>query len=73
MAGRPPKPTRHWLIQARHDSGMSYKEIAEVIGVTQQAIYYWETGQRTPSPKMAKKMSKVLNIDWTRFYEDKEE
>lgn len=73
MAGRTLKPTRHWLIQARHDSGMSYSEISKAIGVTSQAIYYWEVGERTPSPKMAKKLSKVLGFDWTKFYEEKEE
>lgn len=73
MAGRPRKPIRHWLIQAKVDKGLTYPELAKEIGVTPQAIFYWERGERTPKPETAKKISKVLGLDWTRFYEEKEE
>lgn len=69
-AGRPIKPTRHWLIQARHDSGKQFKELANEIGVSQQAISNWELGKRTPTPRLAKKCAIILGFEWTRFYED---
>lgn len=68
--GRPARPIRHWLIQARQDSNKTYPQLSKEIGVTSQAIYYWEVGARTPSPRKAKKVGKVLNIDWTKFYDD---
>ena len=70
MAGRPLGKTRHWLIQARHDSGKQFKELAKEIGVSQQAISNWETGKRTPKPKLAKKYAQLLGFEWTKFYEE---
>lgn len=68
--GRKPKKIRHWLIQVRHDSGMTFNEISKRVGVTPQCLYWWEIGIRNPSPKMAKKVAETLNFDWTRFYEE---
>ncbi len=70
MAGRPIRKTRHWLIQARHDSGKTFEQLSQELGITKQAIYYYESGERTPNPKLAKKIAKVLNFDWTKFYEE---
>ena len=68
--GRPLSPTRHWLIQARYDSGKQFKELVKEMGVTQQAISNWETGKRTPRTKLAKKYAEILGFDWTKFYEE---
>ncbi len=68
--GRKPKSTRHWLIQKRQDSGLTFKEIGTRVGVTPQCIYWWEIGKRTPSPNKAKKIANVLNFEWTKFYEN---
>lgn len=67
---RPVKPIRHWLIQARHDSGKQFKELAKEMGISQQAISNWEVGKRTPKPKLAKKYAQILGFDWTKFYEE---
>lgn len=72
MAGKPTEPVRHWLIQARIDRGFTYPQLAKEVGVTQQAIFWWERGKRTPKPKLAKKIASVLGLDWTKFYESKE-
>lgn len=72
MAGRPVVPVRHWLIQAKIDKGLTYLQLAKEVGVTQQAIFLWERGKRTPKPKFAKKIASVLGLDWTKFYESKE-
>ena len=68
--GRKMKPVRHWLIQKRHDSGLTFKEIGKRVGVTPQCLYWWEIGKRTPSPSKAKIIAAVLNFEWTKFYED---
>ncbi len=70
MAGRPPKPTRHWLIQARHDKGITHSQLAKELEVTPQAVFYWESGQRTPNPKLAQKLARILGFKWTKFYEE---
>ena len=67
---RPIKSNRHWLIQARHDSGMTFSELAKKVGVSQQAISHWETGKRTPKPKSAQKYANILGFEWTKFYEE---
>lgn len=64
------KKIRHWLIQKRMDSEMTFKEISQKVGVTPQCLYYWEVGERTPSPKCAKTLANVLGFEWTRFYDD---
>lgn len=62
---------RKWLIEARLNSNKNQKDIALELGVTQQAIFNWENGSRTPNPNLAKKIAKILNFDWTKFYEEK--
>ena len=69
-AGRPPKPTRHWLIQLRQEKSKTRPQIAKELNVSTQIIQYWESGLRTPRPPIAKKYARVLGFDWTRFYED---
>lgn len=64
---------REWLIKARNDLGMSQLDIAKELEITQQAILNWENGLRTPKPKLARKLAKILNFDWTKFYEDSQE
>ncbi len=70
MAGRKPKPIRHWLIQARQEKGKTRPQIARELNVSSQIIQYWESGQRTPSPPIAKMYAQILGFEWTRFYED---
>lgn len=67
---RPLSRKRHWLIQARYDSGKSFKELAKETGVSQQAITNWEVGKRRPRPEIAKRYAQILNFDWTKFYEN---
>lgn len=61
---------RKWLSKLRIDKGITYKVLAEKIGVSQQYIYYLEIGERTPSIKIAKKLGSILNFEWTKFYEE---
>jgi DNA-binding transcriptional regulator YiaG len=46
--GLPKDPETRRIL--RESSGLSRSQMAKIVGVTRQAIYYWETGARTPSP-----------------------
>lgn len=64
---------RKWLTGFRLASGKTFKELSKEIGVTPQFLYYLETGERTPSTKLAKKIAKILGFEWTKFYEEQED
>lgn len=46
--------------QLRKEKGLNQQQLAEIIGVSRAAIAYYETDQRTPRIKYAKKISKLL-------------
>ena len=54
----------------RKEKGLSQQELADLTGVSQKMVYLVEMGQRRPSVDLAKKIAKVLEFDWTKFYED---
>lgn len=49
--------------KARESADMEQKEVAELIGVSHQAISTWENGRRNPSSKSVTKFAKVVNVD----------
>lgn len=59
---------RQWLIDARESKGLTQAQIAKLIDTTVQTISNYETGFRQPKPDIAKKIGKILEIDWTKFY-----
>ena len=61
---------REWLIAFRKAKGLTQKELAEAIGVSQISLSTYEQGIRTPKPQAAKKIARVLGFEWTKFYED---
>lgn len=60
---------RDWLIKIRKERNFSQAEIAKFVGVTPQMYNYIENNKRSPSTKLAKKIAKIFNFDWTKFYE----
>lgn len=58
------------LKKLRVVSGMSQEELAKKVGVNYRTISSYETGARDMPVKVAKKVGKVLNIDWWLLYED---
>lgn len=60
---------RAWLIQARLDKGLTQKEVAEEVKISQPSICDIEQGNKTPRPDTAKRIAKVLGFDWTRFFD----
>lgn len=58
---------RTWLIKARGKE--TQKSVAEKVGISQNFYSCIESGQRCPSPKVARRIGVVLKVDWTKFYE----
>ena len=63
---------REWLIKARNDKGLSQAEMCRRLGVSQPTYWEYEHGQSTPRPPIALKIGRLLDIDWTQFYQMEE-
>ncbi|MFZ7119486.1 MAG: helix-turn-helix transcriptional regulator [Eubacteriaceae bacterium] len=61
---------RKWLIRRRDKK--SQINIANEVGITQQAYSAIENGIRNPSVAIAKKIAAILDFDWTKFFDDDE-
>lgn len=48
------------IAQIRESRGMTQKELADAVGVTQQTIYYYEHGDHDPRASMLKRLAKAL-------------
>ena len=59
---------REWLIKLRNKLGLTQEELSKTCDTTQMTISKIENGERRPKPELAKKLGKVLNFDWTKFY-----
>lgn len=58
--------------EARIKLGISQKEAADMVNVSQPAYSNIENGRRRPSPEVAQRIAKVLGFDWTLFFVDTE-
>ena len=58
------------LSKLRLKYGMKQSDLAHKVGISYQAISHYEKGRRRPRPEVAKRLGKVLNIDWTEFYKE---
>ena len=63
---------RLWLKKIREDACTTRQALAAKVDVSDQYIYYLETGARSPHVETAKKIAAVLGFDWQRFFEDGE-
>lgn len=61
------------LKEIRKDANLTQANLADVCGCERSIIGKIENGTATPSVRLAKKIAKVLNFDWTLFYKDEEE
>lgn len=64
---------REWFALARKRAGYTQKELAEKLGIHQSYLTLVERGRVMPLPMTAKKICEPLDVDWRRFYEEKEE
>ena len=60
---------RTWMKEARKRTGMTQKQLADLIGTRQDVISKIERGTE-PRVRTAKKIAEALKIDWTIFYRD---
>lgn len=51
----------------RESLGISMKELADRVGITEQAVRHWESGRSFPGKKIMHKVEQALSftIDWT--------
>ena len=55
----------------RGAKGLTQKDMADQLGVSKEYYNMIENDRKTPSVTIAKEISKILEIDWTTFYDDK--
>ena len=48
--------------QVREDKGLTQKQVASIMGISQQAYGQYESGKREPKPKTIIKIANALNI-----------
>ena len=58
------------LKELRLKKGISQKELASILNVSQSVICLYETGKRELPVKKAKALSDFFAVPWYIFYED---
>lgn len=58
--------------EARQMNGISQRELARKVFLSQQTIGKYETGAATPSPEMVKQIAKTLNVSVSWLLEAEE-
>jgi transcriptional regulator with XRE-family HTH domain len=62
--------TRTWLKDIRVSAGMTQEAVADQAGVTRAMYGHIETGERGATVLNAKRIAKVLDFEWTLFFEE---
>lgn len=60
-----------WLSDVRENKDMSQEQVANQADIARTTYSSIEQGRKNPSVAVAKRIAKVLEIDWTIFFEDK--
>lgn len=55
------------LRDLRTERGLSQKQLADLAGVSQTAVYHWEKGVRTPKIEQLEKLSNALGVHLSRL------
>lgn len=58
------------LKQLRKARGLTQKDLAKRVGITQQAIARYEAQERTPSLRVLKRLAKALDVDMVELLND---
>ncbi|WP_170289790.1 helix-turn-helix transcriptional regulator [Cytobacillus depressus] len=61
---------REWMIEARKELGFSKSELAKEVKVVRSYITEIEKGNKSPSGKLALKLSRVLKVRMEKFFEE---
>lgn len=62
--------TGELIKQARQNSNMTQKELAEKVGVSYQMIQAWENNRRNPKTETLKKIAAALGVEWYELLAD---
>lgn len=63
---------RAWMKKMRIARSLSQTALGKLVSVSQDTISKIENNQRNPSIKLAKKLSTVLEVKWTKFFEEEQ-
>lgn len=55
--------TGYWVRQMRIKSGMTKKELAELVGVHEKTVHSWEDGKTTPRRSKLRALSQIMGED----------
>lgn len=58
------------LLTPREKRGLTMKQVAAQTGISESYYCLIENGERRPSVKVAKRISKILGFRWTKFFDD---
>lgn len=62
---------RLWMRKIRRKMGLTQQQLAERAAVSTSMVYKLETGRvKRPSVIVAQLLAEVLQVPWTKFYED---
>lgn len=56
------------LKELRENAGLTQEKLAAQVGVCRTMIANIERGSVRPSVKTAKKLGKILNVEWFKFF-----
>lgn len=59
-----------WLSEIRIEKGFRAVDVAKSVGISRQRYYHIESQRSRPTIIQAKKIGKLLDFNWTRFYDD---
>ncbi len=54
--------------QLRKEKGLTQKQLAGKLGVSSQAIAFWESGRNDPRPEWRKKLSQFFNVSEAELF-----
>lgn len=64
--------TGSFIAQRRKELGMTQRQLAEILGVTNKAVSKWETGQGLPDVAMLPELARVLGVTVDEVLDGKE-
>lgn len=59
-----------WFKELRKSRGFTQKALADRAGISQPSLANIESGKTKPRITTARRLAKVLKIDWKTFYQD---
>ncbi len=62
---------RKWLKETRDSKGLTQEEVAKLSGISRSHYTQIESGNKTPSVEVAKRIAKTLKFEWVIFFENK--